>query len=90
MVTPPGGSVSQGVVVDPFRGRLQRLGIGHIVAEIAESGADVGAVGDAAVVADGVVQHLFLRPIAGVHYVSDVISGFLISALFGILFFFIL
>ena len=31
-----------------------------------------------------------LRPIAGVHYVSDVIFGFLISALFGILFFFIL
>ncbi|MGN1126536.1 MAG: phosphatase PAP2 family protein [Ruminococcus sp.] len=32
----------------------------------------------------------FLRPIVGVHYVSDVVAGFLISSLFGIVFFFII
>ena len=32
----------------------------------------------------------FLRPVVGVHYVSDVVAGFLISSLFGIVFFFII
>lgn len=31
-----------------------------------------------------------LRPVVGVHYVSDVVAGFLISSLFGIIFFFII
>ena len=32
----------------------------------------------------------FLRPVVGVHYVSDVLGGFLVSSLLGIVFFFII
>lgn len=32
----------------------------------------------------------FLRPVVGVHYVSDVLGGFLVSSLLGIVFFFIM
>ena len=32
----------------------------------------------------------FLRPVVGIHYVSDIVAGFLISSLLGIVFFFII